>query len=256
MPVRAQTHIHQSHACTHARTREVGGEIQREKGRGGLEREGGEEGVERGGSVRRAKEGQAGRTGDGVGQRKRGQTFGEEQDFCNEESVRDSHGNRAEQRLQVVRQLCAPYVARVQGDENANGRHQLDHSPLKSELLQIRLQARSRKPKIRGFCHVLKNSYIPLGKGMPLAMAQSAQIILGSQYLPKKRRYTNMYHNIQQFIVNAGAQEQQCRQEYPHPTHRRAERVCLRHTSKRRLTRSTLCDLQNAFNSIRETPLW
>ena len=47
--------------------------------------------------------------------------------LADEPEVGDTHGTGSEQNLQVLRKLCSPSVARVHGDEVADGRDQGDH---------------------------------------------------------------------------------------------------------------------------------
>jgi hypothetical protein len=54
------------------------------------------------------------------------ETLGEEHDLADLLLFRRDHGDRPEQRLEVVRQLRAARVARVHGDEQAHARLQAD----------------------------------------------------------------------------------------------------------------------------------
>ena len=62
------------------------------------------------------------------------ETLREEHHLRHQRVIRDHHRHRAEQRLEVIRQLRATGVARVHGDEHGEGVHQLHVPPLKVEF--------------------------------------------------------------------------------------------------------------------------
>ena len=71
---------------------------------------------------------------------------GEKHDLCNHGVVRDHHGHRPEQGLEVVRELCPSSIARVHGDEHCTGSLQSYLHPFKHEPVHLHVHISKVNP--------------------------------------------------------------------------------------------------------------